>query len=502
MSFKEIKELRQAGKLDEALQLANQALEADPVNIWNKRNAGWVHYEYLKKYASIEHYNEFKEHLLMIKNLNLPEDEIMMNNQCAWQIGKFVFALQKQEPLDYGKINEIYDIIKHIHFEIPSEAYSFIYKSFHGGYHNWSKYLEFADWWDFTNFISEDYLEDEFKGKKIMSIVEQAYIAYSKKLLEGEPIDSRSQHRGINKSKIEQFMPKLEKVVDDYPGYVYPAYYMAKLLLVLGDNENVLTTFLPFAKEKRNNFWVWELMAEMFEDEEVKFACYCKALSLKTPEDFLVRTRQVFATLLIERKLYDEAKTEINIIVETRTKNGWKLPSQVSHWMNEDWYKAAKTKSNNRKLYAEHLNKADEILFQDIPEEIIVVEYVNVHKSMLNFVKDKNKHGFFNYSNQLDKPQIGDILRVRFRGEGDNGFYKVLTAKEAEPNTPTDAIKTIEGVLRVISPHNFGFIDDVFVDPKLIVDNNLKDGETVQSKALLSYNKRKSEWGWKAITLQ
>ena len=33
MSFKEIKELRQAGKLDEALQMANQALETEPENI-------------------------------------------------------------------------------------------------------------------------------------------------------------------------------------------------------------------------------------------------------------------------------------------------------------------------------------------------------------------------------------------------------------------------------------------------------------------------------------
>ena len=33
MSFKEIKELRQAGKLDEALQMANQALEADSVKV-------------------------------------------------------------------------------------------------------------------------------------------------------------------------------------------------------------------------------------------------------------------------------------------------------------------------------------------------------------------------------------------------------------------------------------------------------------------------------------
>ena len=33
MSFKEINELRQAGKLDEALQMANQALETEPENI-------------------------------------------------------------------------------------------------------------------------------------------------------------------------------------------------------------------------------------------------------------------------------------------------------------------------------------------------------------------------------------------------------------------------------------------------------------------------------------
>ena len=136
-----------------------------------------------------------------------------------------------------------------------------------------------------------------------------------------------------------------------------------------------------------------------------------------------------------------------------------------------------------------------------IPINCDVVEYVNVHKSMLNFVKDKNKHGFFNYSNQLDKPQIGDILRVRFRGDGDNGFFKVLTAKQAEPNTPTDAIKNIEGVIKVIPPRNFGFVEDVFVDPQLIINHNLKDSESVECKALLSYNKKKKEWGWKAIEI-
>ena len=45
MSFKEIKDLRKAGKLDEALKMANQDLETDSDNIWNIRAAAWVYYD-------------------------------------------------------------------------------------------------------------------------------------------------------------------------------------------------------------------------------------------------------------------------------------------------------------------------------------------------------------------------------------------------------------------------------------------------------------------------
>ena len=503
MSFKEIKELRKAEKLEEALEMANQALEAEPENIWNKRAAAWVCYDYLKKFSQPDSFDAFKENLIRIKDLALPEDEKMVFDNSAWQIGSMVFGLQKQENIDYGKINELFEIIKEFHFTKPSEAYSFIYKAFHRGYQNWSNYLEFADWWNFENFRSEDYLKEEFKDKKIMSIAEQAYIAYSKKLLEGEPVDSFGQERAIDKVKIREFLPKLDKIVDEHPEYQYPPYFKAKLLLALGDDENILSSFLPFAKQKRNDFWVWEVMAEIFpDDKEVQFACYCKALSLKTPEDFLVKIRKIFAGMLVDRQMYNEAKTEINKVITTREKEGWKLPNQIKLWIEQDWYKTATTKENNKDLYAQHVKKAEEILFQDIPEEVIAVEFVNENKNILNFVKDKQKFGFFNYSGQLDNPQIGDILKVRFNGDGQDGFYKILSAKKAEPNLTLEAIRNFEGSLKVIPPQNFGFADDVFIEPKLIQDNNLADGQTLTGKAILSFNKKKNEWGWKAIEIK
>jgi hypothetical protein len=502
MSFREIKELRQAGKLDEALQMANQALETEPENIWNKRAAAWVYYDFLKKFAQPDAYDAFKENLTKIKDLQLPEDEKMVFDNCAWQIGKLVFALNEKEPIDYGKINELFNITKDFHFTKPSEAYSFIYKAFHKGYQNWSRYLTFADWWNFDNLRSEDYLKEEFKGKKMMSIAEQAYIAYSKKLLEGEPLDPFGQQRKVDKEKIQSFLPKLDSLINKHPDYQYPPYFKAKLLLASGSDENALSAFIPFAKQKRNDFWVWELMAEIFsEDKDIQFACYCKALSLKTPEDYLVKLRQKFAVILIARQMYSEAKTEIQKIIATREKHEWNLPNQIVQWTEQEWYKSAIAKKDNQDLYSSHIKQAEEILFQDIPEEIIAVEFVNENKSMLNFVKDKQKFGFFKYTGILTKPHIGDLLKVRFTGDGQDGFYKILTAKKADPNTTSVAIKDFEGTLKVISPQNFGFIEDIFVEPKIIEESKLTDGQQVKGRAILSFNKKKNEWGWKAIEI-
>ena len=502
MSFKEVKELRKAGKLDEALEMANKALKAEPDNIWNKRAAAWVYYDYLKKYDQPASFDLFKENLLKLKELQLPDEEKMVFDNSAWQIGKIVFGLKKQEQIDYGKINELFNIIQEFHFTKPSEAYSFIYKAFHKGYQNWSKYMEFADWWNFDNFRPEDYLKEEFNDNIIISIAEQAYIAYSKKLLEGEPVGSFGERRAINKEKIRAFLPQLDRIINEHPECQYSPYFKAKLLLALGDDENILSSFLPFAKQKRNDFWVWEVMAEIFpDDKEIQFACYCKALSLKTREDFLVKLRQTFAGMLVERQMYNEAKTEIQKVISTREKHEWKLSNQITQWIGQDWYKSATSKKDNKDLYLQYVKKAEEILFQDIPEEIIAVEFVNKNKNILNFVKNEQKFGFFNYSGKLDKPQIGDILKVRFNGDGQDGFYKILTAKKAEPNLTSDAIREYEGTLKVISPQNFGFVDDVFIEPKLIQKKNLTNGQYLTGKAILSFNKTKNKWGWKAIEI-
>lgn len=54
-----------------------------------------------------------------------------------------------------------------------------------------------------------------------------------------------------------------------------------------------------------------------------------------------------------------------------------------------------------------------------------------------------------------------------------------------------------------MNPHqNFGFASDIFVEPKFINELNLKNSQLVEGKAILSFNKKKNEWGWKVITIK
>lgn len=500
MSSNEVTKLRKAGKLDEALKMITQLLEADPNDIWNKRAASWVYYDYLKKYCSPDTFKEFKENLIKIKDLQLSKDEDMIFDNCAGKIGTLLFALNKSENIAYGKINELFEIVKYFHITKPSDTFSFLFKAFHKGQKDWGNYLEFADWWNFENFRPEDFLEEEYNGKKIISIAEKAYNAYSKKLLLGKPMDQYGNQHLIDKSRIQSFIPRMDSVIDKYPHYQYLPYFKAKLLLALGNDENVLSAFLPFAQKKKNDFWVWDLMAEIFaDDKDTQFACYCKALSLRTKDDFLLKLRTTFAGALIERKLFDEAKTEISKVIETRQKNDWKIAGEILAWTKSDWYEAAKVRQNNLSLYSQHTGIAEAILFQGIPEEVITIEFVNQDKQMLNFIKNKQKHGFLKYKGYLKNPQVGDLVSVRFDGEGKDGYFKLLQARAADPIAESEAIKSFMGPLKLIAQKNFGFVEDVFIDPRFIEMNQLENGQHLQGKAILSFNKKKNQWGWKVL---
>ena len=498
MPSSQVKELRKNGQLQEALTMALQDFEKDPENLWNKRALSWVYYDLLKKHAEEHNYASFIETLEKVKEMAMPADEKMFFENLAWPLSTMFRFLAKENTKDYGKISSLYRLTKEFHIPRPAKPFSVLYAAIHKAYKDFVQYTEVIDELGIANLSPEDFEEEEYNGKKNMSLAEQVYIAYAKHLAEGKPIDAYG-NREIDRQKIKEFLPALEELIEKYPNYLYPPYFKAKLLLQLGADD-VMSSFLPLARKKKGEYWVWQLLAEIYKDQpEIVFASYCKALSLRTKDEFLVKIRQSFAGLLIQKQMYAEAKNELENILAVKAKTQSRISNEIQLWAASDWYKTTVAKRDNFSLYNHYGPQAEELLFADIPGETVVVEFVNRDRKILNFVKDQEKKGIFKYDRLLRDPQIGDVLEVKFRDNLSEGRYMVYTVKKGKPEECA-ALKEVTGDLRII-PAGIGFIDDVFVDKSVIAKCNLTNAQKIHGKAILSFNKTKNQWGWKLISI-
>lgn len=495
MPAKEIKELRLAGKLEEAYVMAKSEFEGDSENIWTQRNLSWVLYSQLDQLAS--NLDGFILKLKEVIDLNLPESEEMFFDNLSIVISKAARAIANEAPPDIRKVHRLFDEIKNLPLKRNSKWFSVLFSALHKGMKESDRYLEFADWWDFENFRPEDYQKEKMSnGREIMAIAEQGYIAYSKHLLTKQ---NQGGDVSLYKAKAESFLPTLSKIVEDYPQMQYPAYFKAKLLLALGNKSNMLEALLPFAKKKRNDFWVWEILSEAFSDDSEKvFACYCKALSCMSPEEMLVGLRQKMAKILIDRACFNEARTEIELLLHSRLEHGYKIPAEVNSWIATDWFKVAVPSKSNLEFYKSYVHKAEALLFNDVAEETVIVEFVNSDKKILNFVSSETKFGFFKYERFFSKVKVGDTLMVRFQGGSNGGMHQVFTAivVDDEPFR-NQFVREIHGIVKVPAGKLFGFIDDAFIHPAILKKYKLVDGVEYKGKAIKSYNVEKKKWGWK-----
>jgi hypothetical protein len=120
------------------------------------------------------------------------------------------------------------------------------------------------------------------------------------------------------------------------------------------------------------------------------------------------------ARLLIARKLHNEARTEIDLLVLARTKHSYKIPAEVNNWQAMDWYKTAIVAKSNFGFYKTYIPITEALLFSDVPEESIIVEFVNTDKKILNFIASETKFVFFKYDRFLSDVKVGDTIKVRF----------------------------------------------------------------------------------------
>jgi hypothetical protein len=277
------------------------------------------------------------------------------------------------------------------------------------------------------------------------------------------------------------------------------------MLLLKGDKSPFLKAFVPFARMKKRDFWVWDLLSEAFDKKDPRhFYCLARSLSCGAPNQFTINVKEKMAYLLFEKNLLAEAKFELEEVIKFRKKNQWKLSDEIIKLEKNPLLKQISATKSNLKLYEQYKKEADAILYYDLDEHIVVIEQVNTEKKVAYFIENQEIYGGFSYRSFPLNLTPGETYSVRFlpsSKEKESHFFKIASIERSEQKPSEKILKTVSGTLQIKKGNSFGFAENIFIPPDLIQKHQLSNGNFIHFKAVYSYNKKKKAWGWKGIAL-
>lgn len=138
-----------------------------------------------------------------------------------------------------------------------------------------------------------------------------------------------------------------------------------------------------------------------------------------------------------------------------------------------------------------------------IVEKIGVVSYLNNERGVLHFIVDTKISGIIPFSDLSGAFREGDaiLLRLSSYTTNEGQSYRVLHSV-ATDGEPSSSIK--KNFCEVVSVDNgMGFTrNDIFISPPLVEKFQIIDDQEISGVAILNYNKKRSSWGWKAISIE
>ena len=490
-TIKEITTLCRDGKTQEAYELAKADLELAPNDLWKQREMGWPLYYCIKDDTEAANFQRLITHLDELRALNLlsiPQDN-MLFEAVLFKLGTFVkYHILPKANGAPAKLSALFDRLRQYSFE-PSDGYSYFLNCMIKC-SAWPQLADFLDWWDLGKLTQKDY--QPFKteeGKTIMSVAEQAYIAKSKVLLQLN-----------DRRRIEAFLPQLDALIEAHPKMTYPGYFYGKLLLSLGNStEEALDVVLPFARKKANEFWVWQLLSDLFNnDPEKQLACLLKAVNCGAQEKYLGKVRVKLATLFVKRNMLDYAKYQIDKVTACYLQQGWPLPYEVDCWVHQDWIKKV---AANAGAPIDFISITSDILLKDAKNAIAVVINVDKVKNMTLLLYGKKQ----SMSMRLRfKVKMGDLLKISYATNPD-GSAILLKAEKVDLMPNLDYVRMMEGEVSKHADLPYAFLRakkySCFIPPSIVNRYHLQDGESIIGLFAYLYNRKREKWGWSCVKI-
>lgn len=491
-NVKDITTMCKQGQVQEAYDLAKADLVAMPTDVWKQRAVGWALYYMIKADSEVGDYAKLLNHIDELKSLDLltVANDSMIFDNVQFQIANFIRTRILLTDIEASsKLSTFFSKLKDYEFK-PSRGHSFLLQTILK-FENWPEIADFFDWWNLDNLTQEDYTPYiNQKGQKMMTLAERAFIANSKALL-----------RLNDLGRIEEFLPKLDNLMNNHQEMMYPGYFYGKLLLALGSNgDEALKVIIPFARKKATEFWVWQLLSDIFtNDEEKQLACLLRAVHCRTQEAFLGKVHIKLATLYIKRGLLNYARFHIDSVTRCYASQGWRLPNEIDCWIHQPWINST---TPDCKDPIDYMTITDAILCDGAEESIAVVTYVeqNTHKAFIIYGKEKRTVQKFRF-----KVNVGKTLRLHYITDSE-GRMKVLSSTIVHLPSDLDYAKFVEGNIDKRDDKDFAFLKsgsiNCFVSPNIVKKYDLKNGDKVKSLVVYDYNKKKEAWNWVCVNVK
>jgi len=298
------------------------------------------------------------------------------------------------------------------------------------------------------------------------------------------------------------WLDRINALVARHADWDFLPYYQAKLLLRLDRHSDAMQAFLPFARLKKHDFWVWGMLADLVSSEQVGL-CYARALTLGTPDTFLVKIRQRAAAWLITQDRWADARAEIDRLVETRQATGWPIPAEVQQWMNNTRYTQAETQPATQ-WYTNLLTGAQDLLWQDAPETVALVTGVDATGRYVKVAIDAHTTGSFPLSKFGLQVVVGDYIALRYTQQERDGRLKLRVQTAVWTETPPTYLqpRTLRGALRLVAGKRMGFVSDVYVPADLLSSTTIAGDTLVTAEAVASWDSVKKQIGWRAFRIR
>jgi len=463
--FRVVTNLRKEGKLDEAWNIGQSAVQENPNDTYLKGAFFWVCYAYLKEIQ---------------KPIN---DRGKDNN------GNY-----RPKPVEFDRISCLLDWI--VWLNIPPGGYEYpnLLLLFQKNLDCFPQIVHFL--LKYQDLLFTDKEKEPFQGEKgeSPSLMLKCARQVAKAWIES------SKQWGLEVDEVLSLLNKTRKQTSDVQHKIWLDYDEAKCLIKAGRNDEAREFVIPVLKKKQSESWAWGALAFTYrsQDAGVAIKLFAQGLCNTRDEKYALRLLKGIAPFLADKGFTDEASMCVLRAVNCYQENGWKIKADLEALLGKPWFDNTVNISDLDSFLHQQSIGAMAYLHGDTKSATGLV--INLHKSgkgLHLYLSEKESISVpLHFFKKSEKPELGNYAKVSISCEGED---KSVVAAELTSSQSLIGVETIEEELRV-TEKGFGFAGDTFIPPFLIEDGmNNKLVEVLRYK---DFDKKKGRLGWRALSLK